>query len=246
MVERSYVGRGAFYGCTRFPICVGTRPIQPGQNSYTKLLLAAYDKALVFLSGPKFFGPAAAPLWLLSRALNLAEGDLPADSHKSVELTDGELERGIDAAIEHLATLSIDHDFLVAAHNDRMQAIRSRLQYSTAPTQLRNMPKAVIQRRYDAGTIVQFEASITTDWATDGQYCPRCGEWAESVHSKTKLDLLDAFDEEEDALAAKAFDCGECGIFTKNGNVYAYERDKNKPGVAAGITLGTTRQRPKD
>jgi hypothetical protein len=247
MVERNSVSRGAFYGCSRFPLCVGTRPIHPGQSSYTKLLLAAYDKALVFLSGPKFFGPAEASLWMLSRALNLEEGELPADTHKPVGLTDVELERGIDAAIEHLATLSIDHDFLVAAHNERMQGIRSRLHYITAPTQLRNMPTPLIVRRYDAGMIEQFEASITTDWVSDGQHCPRCGEWAESIHSTTKIDLLGPFDDEADMLSKKVFDCGECGVFTKLKNTYKYERDKNEPGVAPGITLGvTTKQRPKE
>jgi ssDNA-binding Zn-finger/Zn-ribbon topoisomerase 1 len=237
MVERKHFERGAFYGCTRFPVCVGTRPVGPGQHSYTKLLFVAYDKALVFLSGPKFLA-AAAPTWLLSRSLGLEEGESLPENCNPKDLPNDALEIGIDAAIEYLASQGIDHDFLIAAHNERMLGIKSRLRYNTGPMQLRNMPKAVIQRRYDMGTIEQFEASITADWRNDGQYCPRCGEWAEA---KTEAIMLDVFlDDTREVSKEKTFDCGECGIFTKKDHTYTYERDKHEPGVAAGITLGTT------
>jgi len=232
--------KGKFLGCERFPVCVGTRPIGPGPHSYTKLLLAAYDKALVFLSGPKLLGPTTASMWLLSHALGLEEGEFPLENHKANELANDALERGVDAAITYLAGIGIDHDFLVSAHNERMLGIKSRLRYNTAPIQLRNMPKAVIQRRYDMGTIEQFEAAITTDWVNDGQHCPRCGGWAESMRNVATRELMDVFDEGFEFAETKIFECGECGIFTKKKNTYTYEIDKDTPGVAAGITLGTT------
>lgn len=240
MVERSHPERGSFYGCMRFPLCVGTRGTLGGPTSYYKLLRVAYDKALVFLSGRSFLG-AEAQQWMLAHALGLGEGESPPENFDSSNLAEATMECGIDAAIEYIAGQGVDHDFLVAAHNERMLGIKSRLHYSTAPQHMRNMPTAEIHRRYDTGVLEQFEASITTDWTSDGQHCPRCGGWAE-----TGIQVAVASMETFEEPSTKTFECAECGIFTKKGHVYTYDNDKGSPGVVEGISLGTTTFKRKE
>lgn len=238
-----------FYGCARFPLCVGTRPISGlGFDSYTKLLQTAYTKALVFLSSPKFFGVNAASVWMLSHAMEMEEGELVLPPCEPCDLVNAALERGIDAACEYVADHGIDQDFLVLAHEERMESIRARLKFSTKPGTIRSMPKAEIQRRYDTGTIAQFEATLAEDWVNDGQHCPRCGQWAQAVQPievpTNAQDWFDkAFSSAMDELVL-SFDCTACGQFTKVKDSYMYLNDALDPGCVPGATF-QNRQRRK-
>jgi len=241
-----------FYGCRRFPLCVGTRPFGVGIDSYTKLLQAAYTKALVFLSSPKFLGVEAAQPWLLAQALE--KGDdyevlVPAvGDYNPNDLDNGALEHGIDAACDYAAEHGIEQDFLVLAHEERMLAIRSRLKYSTKPEVMRGMPRAEIQRRYDTGTMEQFEASITTDWTNDGQHCPRCGGWAQAQEAKHPMVNgevdWDALFKDMDANGEQsAWTCATCGPFSRIGDTYTYDNDALDPMSVKGATF-INRRRP--
>jgi ribosomal protein S27AE len=198
----------------------------------------------VFLSSPKFFGVNTASIWLLSKALEREEGDPATEDYEPGELDNSALERGIDAACAYLYEQhEIDHDFLVLAHEQRMESVRARLKFSTKPYTMRNMPKAQIERRYDIGTMEQFEASISTDWVNNGQHCPRCGQWAQE---KNGLQALDWLDENYAAAMNKVkqeFTCTNCGPFTKVQDHYEYSNDALDPMVVPGATFQNYKRR---
>lgn len=235
-----------FYGCARFPLCVGTRPISGlGFDSYTKLLQTAYTKALVFLSSPKFFGVSAASVWMLLHAMEMEEGELVLPPCEPCDLVNEALERGIDAACEYVADHGIDQDFLVLAHEERMESVRARLKFSTKPGTIRSMPKAEIQRRYDTGTIAQFEATLAEDWVNDGQHCPRCGQWAQATEMAGSVHAYfeDVF-VTSNAELSQSFECASCGPFSRIEDSYTYFRDTLDPNYVPGATF-KNRQRRK-
>jgi hypothetical protein len=240
-----------FYGCARFPLCIGTRPMGPGLDSYSKLLQTAYTKALVFLCSPKFFGTNAAQVWLLSKALDKEEHDPAIQDCAPEDLDNESLERGIEAANAYVFEHEVDHDFLLSAHEERMLALRSRLKFSTRPETMRNMPKALIQRRYDTGTMEQFEATITTDWVNDGHHCPRCGRWAQTIvvpvenkgsQGGFSWDVDFNFDDKPSVLKG-TWSCIECGDFSRIDDVYTYKNDALDPLAVPGATFQNRRRK---
>ena len=238
MAERMSAKYGGFYGCTRFPLCVGTRPGKAVLNSYTKLLHEAYAKALVFLSSPRLLGAQVASLWLMCRALDLDDDETVAELPAPTDLTDAALEKAIDAAVAYVVEHGFDQDFLVLAHSERLLHIKSKFKANITPDRIRALPKPAIVRRYDEGTLLQLEAAITADWNSEGMYCPRCGSWAEKCRVATNIDGLH-FDLEadDDMLPFIGFNCTECGEFKKRGKVYVFTNDVGEPGVVPGIAL---------
>lgn len=237
-----------FYGCARFPLCVGTRPIGIGVDSYTKLLREAYSKALVFLSSPKFLGPAEATRWLLTQALADERDAAEAADVPFILFPNEALERGIDSACEYAAYHDIDQDFLVLAHEERLLAVRSRLKYGTKPEVMRRMPKAEIQRRYDTSVIEQFEATITTDWISDGQHCPRCGQWATALPIEVdaapkEIDWDALFNARLEQELNGTWTCVACGVFSRIGDSYIYKNDALDPACVKGVTFRPSRRR---
>ena len=187
----------AFYGCSRFPLCVGTRPIEMnGLDSYTRLLRDAYTKAAVFLSSPKFFGVPMGAYWLLGRALNVdPEGLIEKDWIDVLSLRNEEVEQAVDDACAYVAAQGVDHDFILAAHEARMAQIRPKLRFDTSIRTMRNMLEPVIMRRYDTGLMLQMEANVASTWEANGKACPKCNQWAPAtgenmVHCTTCGDFV--------------------------------------------------------
>lgn len=262
MMEREGI-KGKFYGCSRFPICIGTRPQGgDGLDSYSTLLHKSYVKAVRFLSSPKFMGYADTPAWLLTQALGRAptEDEL-ADFHVA-DLANECLERGIDAACAWASERAGETiDFLVNAHEDRYASLRVKLKYVTTAEQIQRMPKPEVVRRYDTSDLSQFEAELASNWKEDGIYCPRCGGWSESkgnadtVGTAAAMKTLDQMTEQEindllfddKPLVLKLnWECGRCGLFTrittKKGKdllseEFEFESDKSDPTFIKGVTF---------
>lgn len=265
MIERQST-TGTFYGCARFPICIGSRPQGEGFDSYSKLLHVAYVKATRFLSGPRFIGHKDIKAWLLTKALD-REPTLDELDNNHVESMPNEyLERAIDAACEYASDATGNEvDFLLFAHEERYEALKGRLRYLTTAEQIREMPRPEIIRRYDSSDLAQFEADLAPQWKKEGCLCPRCGAWSDSKGSDDVLqvgsealplselnlkpkDLVSLFEStnnvEEELTSRRKWDCGRCGIFvrieTKKGaNTtlrFEYENDK-KEGHVAGASF---------
>lgn len=244
MMERTGK-KGEFYGCSRFPICIGTRPKGGGEaDSYTVLLRAAYIKAVRFLSSPKFMGVVEAPRWLLTQALEheIDEDEFEANDIK--DMANVSLERGIDTASAWLLEQGEVIDFLVNAHEERYAHTRARLRYDTTAEQVRRMPKPEVVRRYDMGDLTQFESYLAQNWRSDGIECPRCDSWATSKH-KPEVVRTVSLEELFDTMLKETidvFECGRCGVFeriqeTKDDLRYEYADEKNNPNVVRGITF---------
>lgn len=246
MVER--VGKkGKFYGCSRFPICIGTRPDGGDDvDSYTTLLRVAYSKATQFLSSPKFMGFTEAPIWLLTQALGREVTDEEFADNSLKDMVNEHIERGVETAIAWVLEQGEVVDFLLNAHEERYAHVRANLRFETTAEQVRRMPKPEIVRRYDTSDLTQLEAFLTQNWQVDGIECPRCDSWAVTktvelavVHTVSLDELFeDAFDTSKHSV----FDCGRCGIFERieqNGvpTRYEYEDDKNNPNVVPGIAF---------
>lgn len=270
MKER--VGKhGQFFGCSRFPICIGTRPKgDESADSYTTLLRVAYVNALRTLSGPRFMSGRIATAWMIAQAYGRALTEEEWEAVTPQTMANEHLERAIDAAGDYASEKTGELvDFLVNAHEERYAAIRAKLKFMTTARQIREMPKASIIRRYDTSDLNQFEAHLAQDWKEDGIECPRCDSWCEPkpnadtlymdevAISLPELDLTDKtlqslFDMDiKPLLVTKHFDCGRCGPFariTKNENKqtetrFEYENDKNNPSMVKGIGFKTKTDR---
>ncbi len=247
--------RGKFYGCSRFPLCIGTRP-QGGTepDSYTKLLREAYNKALITLSSPKYMGFRDAGDWLRTQALGRELSEEEEENFTLSDLANECLERGIDAACAWCSEKSGEFiDFLLNAHEARYAATRGKLKYMTSSEQIKRMPKAEIMRRYDTSDLSQFEGHISDHWDSDGCVCPRCEAWSEpKVKEKTvtvfSMPMTDEemkalFNDEEPSTVERHWMCGRCGEF-KRTEVYAdkqvtsvsfeFMEDKNDPLMVPG------------
>ena len=222
---------GAFYGCARFPVCVGTRPAGEGVDSYTMLLRDAYTKAAVFLASPRFFGPGIAADWLLSQCLGRALEPDELEHGNVQRLSNEALERGIDAACAYATAQGALVDFLVAAHESRMERIKAKLSFAVDAQMLRMLPRPEIKRRYDTSQFDHLEAAIAQTWNNAGRNCPRCSAWSEFI-GKASLFLDDA---------EGPWDCPSCGTYTQvtdhRGNQqYVFAQDRQDtlsvPGIA--------------
>lgn len=255
MVERegrvNQDGNNRFFGCSRFPLCIGTRPAGSGVDSYTSLLRNAYTRAVVFLASPRLMGAAKAGYWLKEQALGHALSDAEHDDLSLQLLSNEALEQAIDAACAYVAEQGVDFDFLVAAHEERMAHVHAKLKYSTDPTAMRNMPKPEIVRRYDMGRFDQLEANITTEWTADGRACPRCGAYSEkcgpgTIRKRPVRSLDDLFEPAETAV--ETWNCPSCGLFSKlteaEGTTrIVFSEDKNDKMNVPGIVLPSWRAR---
>ncbi len=263
MVERNGA-TGPFYGCARFPICIGTRPQGEGVDSYSKLLHAAYLKATRFLSGPKYVGHQDVQRWMLEKAFDREPTEDELEDNQITSMATEHLERAIDAACDFASEQAGDTvDFLVYAHEERVAALSGRLSFVTTAEQIQRMPKPEIVRRYDTSELAQLEAAVAQHWKTDGMLCPRCGTLSEhkpdgvtlnldgqsAKASKFELkveDLNELFKTEgSDGLSVeRVWECGYCGKFkrieTKKGGKisihFEYEEDK-KDGSVAGTSF---------
>lgn len=265
MVERTGK-QGVFYGCARFPICIGSRPQGAGLDSYTKLLHVAYLKAARCLSSSRFMGHADTPAWLLAKAFDREPTEEELINSQVTSMAVEHLERAIDAACEWASEKQGETlDFLVFAHDERYESLKGRLKYLTSAEQIRAMPKPEIVRRYDTSDITQFEADLAQTWEGEGVSCPRCGNWSSQQRndgvvqvgdsdweklSKLKIsdkDLASLFETatKEQMVVKRKWECGRCGVFTrtetKKGREasvhFEYEDDKKEPGVVAGASF---------
>lgn len=211
---------GPFYGCGRFPICIGTRP-KGGErdDSYTSLLKKAYTKAVQVASGPAVLGFAGASAWFSSRLRGVKQDHVSTDDTVTMhDVTNALLENIVDEASALVSEKSErEIDFLVLAHEERMEAMRHKLKFELDPHIVRRMPPASIHRRYDTSALDQLEASITTDWQRDGKRCPACSAWSElilTMPEPTKLTLLGPSNSSNSFEVGKeVWDCGHCGLF---------------------------------
>lgn len=250
MLERQSA-KGPFYGCSRYPLCVGTRPNGEGIDSYTRLLREAYTKALVYLASPKQLGAGQAANWLLSEALGCEVTD--PSQHPLLRLANDVLEKSIDVANAYAAEHGNDLDFLVLAHEERMVRVRSSLRRDVPPALLRRMPKPEIVRRYDDSDIAVFEAHIAPEQRNAGRYCPRCGGWSEEVRSVpvrekvTSATKPPTSDEIFEMLFRQevvcTWDCGHCGKYSQvdsghSHRPFVFEKDKDDPNNVAGASFG--------
>lgn len=271
MVERQGA-TGAFYGCARFPICIGSRPQGAGIDSYSKLLHVAYVKATRFLGAPKYIGPNDAKIWMLEKAFDREPTEDELENNQISTMANEHLERAIDAACAYASDATGNEvDFLLFAHDERYESMRGRLKYLTSAEQVRAMPRPEIIRRYDTSDLQQFEADLSPQWKAEGATCPRCGAWAESkgedaiqlgtatakiselkLSPKELASLFDSLDVEEVATTRRKWDCGRCGVFTriesKKGKEvslhFEYENDK-KEGNVVGASFKLNDQRKK-
>lgn len=218
--------QGGFLGCSRFPICVGTRPQGPGVDSYTKLLREAWRRAVVFLSSPARMGPTAAYPWLVAQAKNEGVGIIEASLFSIEDEPNANLERAIDAACEYAGNI----DFLVLAHEERYARTRARLKYMTTLAQIREMPKAEFTRRYDNSDLRQLEAMFGVEQELTVRDCLRCGRLAHLVappaEERPPIDWTSVFAQlsSKDAEAVPdpvieaepptKWECTFCGTFT--------------------------------
>ncbi len=235
MLERT--GKtGNFYGCSRFPVCVGTRPKGgDGVDSYTKLLQTTYLNAVRVLSSPKFSGFIRGPRCMFEQVVGKADFTEEEFQSFDLERTANELlERAIDWACAQTGV-----DFLVNAHEERFDHIKNKLKYLTSSKQMREMPKPEISRRYYVDSEIDaLEAHLAVEEANNGQACPRCNGWSEEL-----TELMTCFDGDEE-IDARAFtglkatpaviieqiipgledkyalkltrkwDCGRCGVYS--------------------------------
>ena len=271
MVER-VSGTNTFYGCARFPLCIGSRPQGEGVDSYSKLLHTAYLKATQCLSGPRFVGPQQAQRWLLSKAFDREPTEDELEANEIATMANEHLERGIDAACAYVSEVTgNDVDFLLFAHEERYAALQGRLSFTVTAEQIQRMPKAEITRRYDTSGLSQFEANLSHGWKADGVWCPRCGSWSEHKQAKLLLgeDTWDATDTlglkpsalthlfkikptsaDEVTIVELQWECGNCGVFKRvderKGRNFTthFEFDEDKvEGAVPGTSLGTIRKR---
>lgn len=239
--------KGPFYGCSRFPICIGTRPKgEESVDSYTALLRVAYARAVRFLSSPKFMGFTEAPIWVLTQALGREVTDEEfADSDLKL-MANEHIERGIQTASDWVLEQGEVVDFLLNAHEERYAHVRATLKFDTTAEQIRRMPKPEIVRRYDTSDLTQLEAFLAQSWRTDGIECPRCDSWAVSKEVKAEVvrhvSLEELFEDDSDKPKCSLFECGRCGNFERIAlkgvaTRYEYEDDKNNPHVVPGVAF---------
>ena len=246
MMER--IGKkGAFFGCSRFPICVGTRPKGGDEaDSYTALLRAAYAKAVRFLSSPKFMGFTEAPRWLLTQALEHEISEEEFEDHDLREMANEHIERGIDTASAWLIEQWELVDFLLNTHEERYARVRARLRYDTSAEQIRAMPKPEIVRRYDTSDLTHLESYLAQSWRADGIECPRCDSWATAKDKPEVVRQVSLEELFETMLktTVDVFECGRCGVFeriqeTKDDLRYEYADEKSDPSRVRGIAFMT-------
>lgn len=252
--------KGAFYGCSRFPLCIGTRPQGgDGVDSYSTLLRKSYVKATRFMSSPKFMGYAETPVWMMTQAFGREPTEEELENFDVTSMANEHLERAIDAACAWASDKAGETvDFLVNAHEDRYASLRARLRFVTTAEQIRRMPKAEIERRYDLSDLSQFEAQISSTFKAEGAYCPRCNSWSESKGNEeqaqvikdftqplTEAELEALFGDDAPVVSKKSWECGRCGIFTKTetrvgkntSEEIEFEKDKNDPTFIKGVTF---------
>ncbi len=271
MLER--VGKtGGFYGCSRFPICVGTRPKGgDGVDSYTKLLQATYLNAVRVLSSPKFGGFIGGPRSMFEQVVGRADYTEEEFARFDLEHTANDLlERAIDWACAQTGV-----DFLVNAHEERFDHIKNKLKYLTSSKQMREMPKPEIARRYYVESEIDaLEAHLAVEETNSGQACPRCSGWSEELtelmtcfDGDEKIDLgglamrpesvieqiIPGLDDKFHIKLTRKWDCGRCGIYSccieyrpggQRDVSFTYENDKSTPGVSAGVVFLNRRKPP--
>jgi ssDNA-binding Zn-finger/Zn-ribbon topoisomerase 1 len=267
MMER-HGAKGSFFGCSRFPLCIGTRP-KGGEDddSYTKLLRKSYVRAVRFLSSPRFMGFADAPRWLVEQAVGHAPTDDELEDFDATAVANEHLERAIDAACAWASERAGETvDFLVNEHEVRYASLRAKLIFVTTAEQIRRMPKAEIVRRYDMTDLSQFEAQIAGTFKAEGMYCPRCNGWSESKDSEeqtqvikdftqpmTEAELEALFSDDIPFIHKKSWECGRCGIFTKTTTRVGkdstedieFANDANDPTFIKGVTFRVPARKEK-
>lgn len=262
--------KGGFYGCARFPLCIGTRP-KGGEDvdSYTKLLRKAYVRAVRFLSSPKFMGFADAPRWLVEQATGNVPTDDELEDFDVTSLANEHLERAVDAACAWASDKAGDTvDFLVNEHEMRYASLRAKLVFVTTAEQIQKMPKAEIVRRYDLTDLSQLEAQIAGTFKAEGMYCPRCEGWCERkdvddqaqavvdfTQPMTDAELEALFDDKVPIVHKRSWECGRCGVFTKTTvrvkndttEDTEFASDANDPTFIKGVTfrVPTRKEKPK-
>lgn len=148
---------GDFYGCQRWPLCVGSVPItqsvEKPYDSYTQLLMEAHGNAVHYLARPDMLGRVGCVTWWLERPI----------AFTSLKL----LEELIDEASAEASSRGPAVDFIQEAHDWRVLSTRKRIAVSKKyahllqPENLRKLPKPKFTRRWDSSDIDQIEAVLS-------------------------------------------------------------------------------------
>ena len=221
-----------YFGCTRYPLCLGVAVAVPYDgsgygrpDSYRTLLLAAWARGVLVLSGPRFLGGRAL-WWMYVNAINAFEredADDPIHWSTLETLPSASILRGVLAADWLLSWWTGQKwDLLRAAHVERVRTLIGITSTETGDLLLpprhilRALPLPKIVREYmdDFGDD-QFEASLTSAEAPPSPVrCVVCAGVAEPKHGDTSLGQL--------------WSCGNCGaqiVYEDDYLRYAY----NKP-----------------
>ena len=141
---------GAFYGCVRFPFCIGTIPVKPTAkkpyDSYTQLLLDAHKLAIQHLSRGDMLGTARCVAWFIKRPLVLTNNEA--------------LLALVEEASAEASRLGAPQDFVQKAHNIRMNRMRATYKDKYPQRVLRQRPKPVFVRRWDTSLFDQIELDL--------------------------------------------------------------------------------------
>lgn len=144
-------GHGAFYGCERFPICVGARPgrdfSRKPWDSYTELLLDAHKDAVTYMSKAHVLGSNGGIAWWLNYPLLLTSTHV--------------LESALEAASIEASKYGESKDFIQAAHDRRISKVRTRWANLFKTENLKDRPKPVFTRRWDNSLAEQIEIDLT-------------------------------------------------------------------------------------
>lgn len=152
---------GSFYGCQRFPLCIGTRPIgtyskNKRYDSLTQLLLDAHSLAVKYLAKPEVLGKQGCVTWWLSRNVDVTNVD--------------SLEAHVDAASAKASELGEPVDFISMAYETRKERRLSYTKnmtnggkYLTTLKRLKSLPKPAFTKRWDSSNIDQIEIDLTSD-----------------------------------------------------------------------------------
>lgn len=148
---------GEFYGCQRFPLCVGSIPMSKTEqrpwDSYTKLLMEAHANAVHHLARPEMLGRLDCITWWAERPTALS----------SLKL----LEELIDEASAEASARGPARDFIQEAHDRRVAKMRNSVSNSAKYKHvlevdyLKRLPPPRFTRRWDSSELDQVEAIMS-------------------------------------------------------------------------------------
>lgn len=168
MVKRGFVGHAlihgavvttaeTFYGCQRYPVCLGTRN-EDGDDSYSRLLRSALKRAAQRLAGPVLLiGANRAVSWLAGRCMS------PGDFAQHLEeIQSSKLEVMLQKAQNFIKERrGIAIDFLALEAQIRRDRHLRKIGREAFYDMARRVPDPVIERPYmEEDLLMQAEAKL--------------------------------------------------------------------------------------